>query len=1404
VAVDPQSLTLSGNLGVQLKNQGNQDVTQTFRVTVFEDRDLNRALTPGTDIVLGQREHTGVLAAGLSEWFSVSVSGNVLFRDNLLYAFVDSQNQVDESDETNNYYDTGLLCRDGLQSRTYTTDADFDQGVLFNVNHDAPNNNQLQLNQNIQAPAFVWVALSARGLIAKIDVNTGQVKGLYLSAPDGRARDPSRTTVDLYGNVWAGNRAEGDGGKGSAVHIGLAENFQCVDRNGNGVIDTSTGFDPNTGAEDVKPWPNTNGVDSDGGVDTAQDECIIHYVRAGSPYTRHVSVDKNNNVWISGNLNYNPGNRFFDLVDGGSGLVLRTAGPFTCGGYGGLVDRNGVLWSASGDNDWGRLLRYDPASGAATCIDISYSYGLAIDSQDNIWNSQTRPGAIKKLGPAGQIIGSYASSGSLPTGLAVSLADNNVWIANRSSANLTRLDANGNIVATIPVGDTPTGVAVDVNGKIWAVNMNANNVMRINPLTNQVDLTVRLPNGSAPYNYSDMCGTQILGVTAPQGTWTVIYDGGAAGTPWGKISWTSQEPPGSTVTARARSADTQAALNTTAYVAVANGVEKSLGSGRYLQVQIVLRPGDDKASPIVYDVTISSRPSAPDVTASYIRITDNSPASVTFTARIGNGGSKGIPTDVPVAFYDGNPAAGGRLLGVVRTAKALAPGEYVDVGFTWNSPQGGSRVVYVRADDDGTGVGSISECNENNNVHSLPYQTAGASDTPTPTPTATRTSTPTPTFTATRTATPTATATATATPTRTPTATPALPDLTVTRLEVNQAIQDLANSIPLIAFKRTVVRAYLDFGPVAGPLGNVTGQLKGYRGATLLGTVAPFNPGGRITVYRPADWRQINQTLNFEVPFAWLTGELRLEVEVNGDHSIAEYNYGNNITSVSVSFVDGGELRIAWLPIHYVTGGYSGPSDPSSRITKGDVWLKATYPVSHTRVKYYPWPGITWGGNINVGTGAIKLLTYLGRLFQLSQTRPRPDHVYGWLPSSVYGGNGLAWLPGKIAFGNDTDGRWRRTFAHEVGHNRSQPHNELAINAHGFDVAGRQVMVDAKLDFMVPGRLEAEAWVMPQTYLDLYSRRTGALADLAEPAATAAEYLLVSGLVNLDGSASFDFFYRQEMTDPLDNPPAGTAYCLELYDAGSIKLAGYCFDISFGFGDSTMPMTVAPFALTVPYPPTTKQVVLKHGGITVATRTVSNNTPTVSVSLPSGGVVKTVNWAAQDLDGDTLSYSVLYSADNKSSWYAVATDLTQSTYNLDTAQMPGGLNCYVRILASDGVNTGEGDAGPFAVTGKEPTALINAPADGAAYAPGENVLFAGDGFDPEDGSLPDESLIWSSDRDGALGTGRTVERNDLSAGEHVITLTVSDSTGYTATAHITVYIRQPLQALYLPVVLKRF
>ena len=187
-------------------------------------------------------------------------------------------------------------------TRTYTLDADFDEGILFNLNHDVPNNNQLQLNATSTPFPFIWIACSSRGTVVRLDVNTGTVLGEYWSSPAGRGKSPSRTTVDLFGNVWTGNRAETSGGSGSAVKIGLViggtrgdknpdgsftpnpvgqyvappyDYNTCVDRDADGLIKTSMGLG------DIRSWPDfTDGAGGlDGIVQDADNEAILLYQR---------------------------------------------------------------------------------------------------------------------------------------------------------------------------------------------------------------------------------------------------------------------------------------------------------------------------------------------------------------------------------------------------------------------------------------------------------------------------------------------------------------------------------------------------------------------------------------------------------------------------------------------------------------------------------------------------------------------------------------------------------------------------------------------------------------------------------------------------------------------------------------------------------------------------------------------------------------------------------------------------------------------------------------------------------------------------------------------------------------------------------------------------------------------
>jgi PKD repeat protein len=85
-----------------------------------------------------------------------------------------------------------------------------------------------------------------------------------------------------------------------------------------------------------------------------------------------------------------------------------------------------------------------------------------------------------------------------------------------------------------------------------------------------------------------------------------------------------------------------------------------------------------------------------------------------------------------------------------------------------------------------------------------------------------------------------------------------------------------------------------------------------------------------------------------------------------------------------------------------------------------------------------------------------------------------------------------------------------------------------------------------------------------------------------------------------------------------------------------------------------------------------------------------------------------------------------------------------------------------------------------------PSATINAPANGTSVVQGSTVSFSGSGTDPEDGALTGAALVWTSSRDGQIGTGASFSTSGLSVGSHTITLTSTDTQGAHGTATITV------------------
>lgn len=131
----------------------------------------------------------------------------------------------------------------------------------------------------------------------------------------------------------------------------------------------------------------------------------------------------------------------------------------------------------------------------------------------------------------------------------------------------------------------------------------------------------------------------------------------------------------------------------------------------YNKLNNIMRSGSDANT---------NTPPVIDLSASYLQVGRFTlPNNAVLTARLGNSGLVSVPTNVPIAFYDGDPNGGGQLIGVARTTTALVPGQYQDLNIAWSSPTITNHTVFVVADDPGTGTNLFQEITLSNNTFSV-------------------------------------------------------------------------------------------------------------------------------------------------------------------------------------------------------------------------------------------------------------------------------------------------------------------------------------------------------------------------------------------------------------------------------------------------------------------------------------------------------------------------------------------------------------------------------------------------------------------------------------------------------------------------------------------------------------
>ncbi|MFW2367061.1 MAG: putative Ig domain-containing protein [Desulforhopalus sp.] len=121
----------------------------------------------------------------------------------------------------------------------------------------------------------------------------------------------------------------------------------------------------------------------------------------------------------------------------------------------------------------------------------------------------------------------------------------------------------------------------------------------------------------------------------------------------------------------------------------------------YISVEIVQTTQDP-----VYDVL------ATDLVVD----TTHCPDSVDIEFRLDNSGSATVPAGLQIAFYNGDPKAGGYVIGTTETTTELPGLGSEIVMFQWENPFVEEAVIYVSVDDDGKGTALYEELDEANNI----------------------------------------------------------------------------------------------------------------------------------------------------------------------------------------------------------------------------------------------------------------------------------------------------------------------------------------------------------------------------------------------------------------------------------------------------------------------------------------------------------------------------------------------------------------------------------------------------------------------------------------------------------------------------------------------------------------
>lgn len=638
-------------------------------------------------------------------------------------------------------------------------------------------------------------------------------------------------------------------------------------------------------------------------------------------------------------------------------------------------------------------------------------------------------------------------------------------------------------------------------------------------------------------------------------------------------------------------------------------------------------------------------------------------------------------------------------------------------------------------------------------------------------------------------------------------------DAEVSQIHVTQAMQ--TGATPVTGARSTFVRVTTALtNPPTDPV-----RLDGVMRVYVNGVEVPESPvysiNGPYKARSSPNPANEDDTLNFRF-LPPVANNVVLEVEINpaGPAFVPESNTANNIGATpSLHFQERAIVELAYVPIDYRPNGGGTPNLPSETLTrpgKGDNFVQGIFPVSDIEYHRTDVASKLWATPFNGSLNA--LLNSLAADHQLMN--PAPDFLYGWLAGSAPS-NGSTIFASRVAAGNTEPNRYQRTFAFLVTLNLFQSNNTALTGFLGVDVEHQlgqpqsnnlPVLKPPTLyDIRTAGKLTDEAWVEDGTYRFLFNDPF--FAPGPAPVKAPAPALFVAGSWNTEtGFVELSHVFdlpAGELSDPAQ--PHETAFLVRTYAGGDLV---HELPIASG-AQSDAPTALAPelpFSAVVPRGPTPieRLEITPASGVLARSLTLdrSPSAPVVgftsvnkNTDLSSGRL--RVAWSGTDADGDTLAYYVRYSSDG-TRFTPLATGITVTSIEVDLTKLPAFVDGsgFFQLLASDGLNTTVVNSTPLfgsaqiyaAGGGNDPWVHVCTPDKNTVHAQGASVILHSSGWDLEDRALTGSSVVWSSDVDGPVATGRITSFAGFSVGTHQLTVTATDSDGQSSSDTVEIVV----------------